>query len=294
MNNAQYGGNMAKATKMVRLAVDETSGVDHPAHLSEGWLVMKSANAEEIEAVIDSITETTITKEDSVSDESTVVTEDAVVVEAPAAEATPTESPAEDQDAIIAGLEEELAKAKAAKADAMTQMPDESDADYAKRMKEMKMSKKPMYMEKSLESVEKAVAVEKARADEAIALLQKERDERADADSITKAKNWNNLPLEAEKVGPALRRLSLIDEDLAKSIEGILSAVNEQAKTSNLFAEIGKSVDSSAVDAYDRLTALAKAAVESGVAPSFEVAMADAALANTDLYKQYLTEKGAK
>jgi len=294
MNNTQYGGNMAKATKMVRLAVDETSGVDHPAHLSEGWLVMKSANAEEIEAVIDSITETTITKEDSVSDESTVVTEDAVVVEAPAAEATPTESPAEDQDAIIAGLEEELAKAKAAKADAMAQMPDESDADYAKRMKEMKMSKKPMYMEKSLESVEKAVAVEKARADEAVALLQKERDERADADSITKAKNWNNLPLEAEKVGPALRRLSLIDEDLAKSIEGILSAVNEQAKTSNLFAEIGKSVDSSAVDAYDRLTALAKAAVESGVAPSFEVAMADAALANTDLYKQYLTEKGAK
>jgi len=294
MNNAQYGGNMAKATKMVRLAVDETSGVDHPAHLSEGWLVMKSANAEEIEAVIDSITETTITKEDSVSDESTVVTEDAVVVEAPAAEATPTESPAEDQDAIIAGLEEELAKAKAAKADAMAQMPDESDADYAKRMKEMKMSKKPAFMEKSLESVEKAVAVEKARADEAIALLQKERDERADADSITKAKNWNNLPLEAEKVGPALRRLSLIDEDLAKSIEGILSAVNEQAKTSNLFAEIGKSVDSSAVDAYDRLTALAKAAVESGVAPSFEVAMADAALANTDLYKQYLTEKGAK
>jgi hypothetical protein len=285
---------MAKATKMVRLAVDETSGVDHPAHLSEGWLVMKSANAEEIEAVIDSITETTITKEDSVSDESTVVTEDAVVEEAPAAEATPTESPAEDQDAVIAGLEEELAKAKAAKADAMAQMPDESDADYAKRMKEMKMSKKPMYMEKSLESVEKAFAVEKARADEAIALLQKERDERADADSITKAKNWNNLPLEAEKVGPALRRLSLIDEDLAKSIEGILSAVNEQAKTSNLFAEIGKSVDSSAVDAYDRLTALAKAAVESGVAPSFEVAMADAALANTDLYKQYLTEKGAK
>ena len=47
-------------------------------------------------------------------------------------------------------------------------------------------------------------------------------------------------------------------------------------------------------DAYDRLTALAKAAVESGVAPSFEIAMSDAALANTDLYKQDLTEKGAK
>lgn len=279
---------MAKATKMIRLAVDETSGVDHPAHLSEGWLVMKSANAEEIEAVIDSITETTITKEDSVSDESTVVTEDAVV-----AEATPTESPAEDKDAVIAGLEAELEKAKKMPPFmSEDKMDGESDEDYAKRMKKMGHDKKPM--EKSLESVEKAFAVEKARADEAVALLQKERDERADADSITKAKNWNNLPLEAEKVGPALRRLAMIDEELAKSIEGILGAVNEQAKTSNLFAEIGKSVDSSAVDAYDRLTALAKAAVESGVAPSFEVAMADAALANTDLYKQYLTEKGAK
>jgi hypothetical protein len=223
-----------------------------------------------------------------VSDESTVVTEDAVV-----AEATPTESLAEDKDAVIAGLEAELEKAKKMPPFmSEDKMDGESDEDYAKRMKKMGHDKKPM--EKSLESVEKAFAVEKARADEAVALLQKERDERADADSITKAKNWNNLPLEAEKVGPALRRLAMIDEELAKSIEGILGAVNEQAKTSNLFAEIGKSVDSSAVDAYDRLTALAKAAVESGVAPSFEVAMADAALANTDLYKQYLTEKGAK
>jgi hypothetical protein len=286
---------MAKATKMVRLAVDETSGVDHPAHLSEGWLVMKSANAEEIEAVIDSLTETTITKEDSVSDESTVVTEDAVVAEAPVAEATETESPADDKDAKIAELEAELEKAKKMPAFlSPDKMEDETEEEYAKRMKKMeeeKKMKKPM--EKSLESVEKAFAVEKARADEAVALLQKERDERADADAVAKAKNWNNLPLEAEKVGPALRRLSQIDEDLAKSIEGILEAVNTQAKTSNLFAEIGKAADAS-TDAYDRLTALAKAAVEAGVAPSFEVAMADAAVANADLYKQYLTEKGAK
>jgi len=286
---------MAKAKKMVRLAVDETSGVDHPAHLSEGWLVMKSANAEEIEAVIDSLTETPITKEDSVSDESTVVTEDAVVAEAKA-EAPATESPAEDKDARITELEAELVKAKGM--NPFMQGDDESDEEYKKRLKKMedeaKAMKKPMAKSAELEAVEKAVAVEKARADEAIALLQKERDERADADAIAKAKNWNNLPLDAEKVGPALRRLSQIDEELTKGIESILDAVNTQAKTSNLFAEIGKSVDSSATDAYDRLTALAKAAVESGVAPTMEIAMADVALANTDLYKQYLTEKGAK
>jgi len=147
---------MAKATKMVRLAVDETSGVDHPAHLSEGWLVMKSANAEEIEAVIDSLTETTITKEDSVSDESTVVTEDAVVAEAPVAEAAETESPAVDKDAKIAELEAELEKAKKMPAFmSPDKMDGESEEDYKKRMKKMEeekaMNKKPM--EKSLESV---------------------------------------------------------------------------------------------------------------------------------------------
>ena len=32
---------------MVALKVLETSGVDHPAHLEEGWIVMKSANTQE-------------------------------------------------------------------------------------------------------------------------------------------------------------------------------------------------------------------------------------------------------
>jgi hypothetical protein len=36
------GGMMAKSTKLTELTIKETSGVDHPAHLHEGWLVMKS------------------------------------------------------------------------------------------------------------------------------------------------------------------------------------------------------------------------------------------------------------
>jgi hypothetical protein len=289
---------MAKAPKMVRLSVDETSGVDHPAHLSEGWLVMKSASSEEINDVINSLTEVqSLTKEDSVSDETTVVTEDPAVVDAPAADA-PTESPAEDKDARIAELEAELEKAKSKmtadekeEADE-AQKPGESDADYAMRMKTMKKMAEMEDFAKA--AVAKAVAVEKARADEATALLAKEREARADELAIAKAKDWNNLPLEAEKVGPALRRLAIIDEALAKSIEGILTSVNAQAKTSNLFAEIGKSVGSDSVDAYDRMTALAKAAVDSGVASSMEQALADVALSNQDLYKQYLSEKAGK
>ena len=36
-----------KPKKMVALKVLETSGVDHPAHLEEGWIVMKNATATE-------------------------------------------------------------------------------------------------------------------------------------------------------------------------------------------------------------------------------------------------------
>lgn len=37
------------ARKMVNLSIEETSGVDHPAHLHEGWLVMKAASGDAVE-----------------------------------------------------------------------------------------------------------------------------------------------------------------------------------------------------------------------------------------------------
>lgn len=38
---------MSRSTKLAELKVVETSGVDHPAHLHEGWLVIKSATLAE-------------------------------------------------------------------------------------------------------------------------------------------------------------------------------------------------------------------------------------------------------
>ncbi len=45
---------MARRTKLADLMVKETSGVDHPAHLHEGWLVMKS---EDLDAALDEVTQ---------------------------------------------------------------------------------------------------------------------------------------------------------------------------------------------------------------------------------------------
>lgn len=43
---------MARSTKLADLMVKETSGVDHPAHLHEGWLVMKS---EDLTTALDTV-----------------------------------------------------------------------------------------------------------------------------------------------------------------------------------------------------------------------------------------------
>ena len=44
---------MAQSTKLTELTIKETSGVDHPAHLHEGWMVMKSED--DLDSTLDQI-----------------------------------------------------------------------------------------------------------------------------------------------------------------------------------------------------------------------------------------------
>ena len=248
---------MARTRKMVNLAIEETSGVDHPAHLHEGWLVMKSADESEVQRVLDE----TLTEEDSNMEETTT-----------------------------AATEAQVEKAEMTMADAMKKI-----AELEGKLAEMEMSKETMpesdktedemdYMKSAPESVVKMIESFKKQAETATAELQAERDSRADAESIEKAKGWSNISLDAEKVGPALRRLSSIDSDLAKAVEDVLTSINAQAESANIFAEIGKSADFKEGNAYGRMTAMAKSAVEDGVAKSFEQALSDVAIKNPELY----------
>jgi len=84
---------------MVNLAIEETSGVDHPAHLHEGWLVMKSADESEVQRVLDE----TLTEEDSNMEETTTTATEAQVEKA--------EMTMEDAMKKIAELEAKLAEA---------------------------------------------------------------------------------------------------------------------------------------------------------------------------------------
>jgi len=264
-----------RTRKMVNLAIEETSGVDHPAHLHEGWLVMKSASESEVQRVLDK----SLTKEDSTMEDikTTEATEDKV-------EKTVEEELAAAQ-ARIAELEAKLAE-KEEKPELEVEMAMNEDSTEPKKEEED-------YMKSAPTSVVKMITDLKKQAEEATAELRKERDARADAQAVEKTKGWANLNLNAEKVGPALRRLSETDSELSKSVEEILSSVNAQAESASIFAEIGKSADFKSGNAYERMTTLAKSAVEEGVAKSMAQAIADVASKNPDLYSQYLSEKGA-
>ena len=262
-----------RTRKMVNLAIEETSGVDHPAHLHEGWLVMKSASESEVQRVLDK----SLTEEDSNMEETT------------------TTAPEEQVEKTV---EEELAAAKARIAELEAKLAEkeqkpELEVEMAMGQDSMEPKKEEDYMKSAPAPVVKMIEDLRKQAESATAELRKEREARADAQAVEKAKGWSNLNLNAEKVGPALRRLSETDSELAKSVEEILSSVNAQAESASIFAEIGKSADFKSGNAYERMTTLAKSAVEEGVAKSFAQAMADIATKNPDLYSQYLSEKGA-
>lgn len=137
------------------------------------------------------------------------------------------------------------------------------------------------------------VAIEKAAVAEAELLAQ--RESVADSQAIEKARGWGHLSLDAEEVGPMLRRLEDQNEDLAKAVSGLLDSINAQAESANIFAEIGKSASPLGVngDAVARLTSLAKSMVEAGTVNTIEQGFTEVAMSNPDLYVQYLTEKGA-
>ena len=210
--------------KMVNLSIEETSGVDHPAHLHEGWLVMKAADSDDVRKAMQSNQEAPMDNEMNVED---------VLKEAP--------------DAV-----------------------------------------RKMY-----EDMQKATDEAVAKAAEAEDTLRKERDERADSDAIVKAReSYQSLGIDPEQVGPALRRLSETDADLAKAIETALVSANAKVESADIFSEIGKSALPSSGSAYEQADVMAKAAFAAGHSATIEQALTDVFTSNPDLYSQYLSDQG--
>ena len=292
---------MPKARKMVSLNIEETSGVDHPAHLHEGWLVIKSDNLTSMDDLLSDLNKTENPSDESLNQRGTeeepmAQDETQKAMKMPEEDKEKMMKPEDekmsydDMKKKIKDLEEELDKAMK-KLSKMTDKEDEmkKEEDISSLIKQA-----PEAVRVMLETMEKSANESKARVAEIEAVLKSERVARANGDAVEKAKAWKFLGLDAEKVGPALRELAEINEDLAKSVEEALSSVNAQAESANIFAEIGKSANPTTGNAYEQLTSMAKAVTEGKSGLTFEQAFSNAVISNPDLYNQYLNEKGAK
>ena len=270
---------MAKAPKMVNLAIEETSGVDHPAHLHEGWLVVKAADRGEIDRIVKSLTDTP--EEEPVSEDTTVETE--VIVE-PDTELPETVEVPDTVEALIAELAEARATILALRSDEATA---EDDAFAL-------VKSAPEAVRKAFDAMREQATLALEKAAQVEATLIAERETRADEAAVIKAREtFSNLSVDPSVLGPALRKVAAGDPALAETITAALTAANAQAESGAIFAEIGKSASHSTGSAYERLESIAKAAMDKGDSPTFAQAFSSAVTANPDLYIQHMSEKGA-
>lgn len=279
--------NNNKKRKMVALKVLETSGVDHPAHLEEGWIVMKSANAteapvsEELEAMDETLEQAYI--ERVVELEKALEASQSLVKKM--YDEDMDESDEEDDDDDMEKMYGDMPSAKKKKKKSM--MPDfiqdkidarEEDEDEEEIMKSLPQPVREM--------------LEKAQGEAAVAReeLRKERQERRNEEYVAKAAEWNHLTIDAKEFGPALARLSDIDANLSQMVEKAMSGANAQAESASIFDEIGRPVRSDDNSAYARVETMAKAAVASGEFTTLEQAIAGVVVKNPDLYAAYRAE----
>ena len=152
----------------------------------------------------------------------------------------------------------------------------------------------PAVIKKMLDESKAAAekALYKAAASERALIA--EREARADEAAVIKAAEWSHLNSDPTILGPALRRLAETDTALANEVVKALDSANALLESNVVFKEVGSSEAPAADDAYSKMESLAKAAVASGVAPSFEAALRDVAQSNPDLYSAYLNEKAGR
>jgi len=136
----------------------------------------------------------------------------------------------------------------------------------------------------------KAFQAQQTEIQKASELVAKERDIRLDAEAVNKSKEeFSNVGIDHEVVAPALRRLEMQDEVLAKTVREVLTAADAQVSESGLMKEYG-TANTSTGSVFDEATALAKSLVENGSAKTIEQGIDMVLDSNRELAKRYYEE----
>ena len=245
---------MPKSTKLSELIVEEASGVDHPAHLHEGWVVMKST---ELDEALDSLsgeeTHTSTQGESQVeltqnenevveTEEETVAVEEEVTSEEVAPEPTPVLASVEGPN--HSAVEKEL-------------------TDLRKELEDARKAHTSLVEEREMEK------------------------------ALSASHRWAILPeLNPNEFAPVLRSLRAADADAAKKIEEIFDATSVALSEAGVLKELGTDASPAGEDAYSIIEAQAQELVNSGEFKTMAKAISSVAERQPELYSRYMTEKG--
>jgi len=275
--------------KLVNLEVLETSGVDRAAHLHDGFLVMKSA--EEAHPTAQPQDAEGKTEENNLSSIQEQI--DLAVTKA-----------VEGYEEKVAGLEAALEAAKNQAADLAMKLEEIQAMQTGEEAGEVEMAMEEMpedvaaAMEEMPDEVAKSIKALPAEQRDVMAKafkaqaeeLRKERDVRLDAEAIAKSKDtFKSVGIDHEIVAPALRRLTEVNPELAKTVESVLLAADAQMSESGLLKEFGTSTTST-TSVMDEARSLAKSLVESGVVKTLEQGVERVLDTNPELAKRYAQE----
>jgi hypothetical protein len=250
--------------QMVKPKIREVSGVDHPAHLLEGWLMMKDASPEtavllaQAEAIAKGIDPSTLAEETNMG------LTDEVRAALP-----------DDVRKYIGDLESDLTVAKAAAA-----APVDDEAEFLKSLEGMAPTVKDAFL-KSQRRVAEAEAVAKSLVDE-----------REAGEFEAMAKSLVHLPkVTPSEFGPVLRKAAAsTDETTFGSILDVLKAADKAIAQSGLFREIGTGHGGTTDSALGSIEAVAKSLEEADPALTHAEAIVKAAEQHPDLYAQHRQE----
>lgn len=272
------------------LTIGEVSGVDHPAHLEEGWMVLKAAGAtddaiekvEIVEALVDAVAKAAVLDPDLLSQVGAEVLDDNQrsvikalgVIPNQAKEAnsmTDEFDPSTLSPEATAWVQSEIQKAVAA----ATPEPASEDTEDEALLKSLDGLPEPI--RKAF--LDQREEVRKAREDAAA-----ERNIRLDGEYLTKARGYQNLPVKAEDLAPVLRKVAEFDPTVFVEVDRLLKAADEAIATGDLFKSRGAVITPDADSATGQFDAVAKALVASGEATDLGDAYSKAAAQHPDLY----------
>ena len=247
--------------RMVDLDVFETSGVDHPAHLHEGFAVMKSSDPHKASALM-----RVLGKETSMTTKTAATTAPAsksladilalgdgafaVAKEPDVAKAIDTKlqaaldtlaeawqslrTYAESQDDATPSAGTSTAEPEPEVDPTLAAAAEAAGLDPA-----LAKSTDPS-VQAMLKAVSSQIAKAQAEAAEAHTVAKAERDARLDSEAVAKSREtFGNLALAHDTVAPALRRLALMDADTHKAVTELLVSVNAQMDGAALTKELG-------------------------------------------------------